>query len=629
MRAKRRNNSISRLRSGKQPSKERRLLTALLLTAAALCLHLLSLFLGTWYFTLYRFVSYFSEPEIFLLNLIPVLLLVAFFYFLTNRAWLGFLIPGLLLVIIGIVNYYMIALRGEPFVAEDIFSAGAGLGILKEYELTVPIFLILAVAAVIGGTVVLAIFAKGRFPKNRWWLRLALLVLTAVLAGVSWQQLYRDSDRYDGLLLSNADRFNVWKDAENYASKGLVYSFLHSVDTMLPTPPEGYSEEAARAILAEYPDADIPREKQVNLIITMLESYSDLSELESISFTADPYAEFLALQKESYCGVLYPDTLGGGTINAERAFLTGFSYPQPRYTRDTESYVRYFSAQGYATDGGHPGYEWFYGRSSVNAHLGFDEYHFYEDTYHALTTPENAYLEEYLNDSGFFAERFAAFGQRDASRPYFSFSVTYQGHSPYADDALNGTEYVSHEGISDEAYYTVNNYLNVIADTGKQAAAYVDRFREIEEPVVLVFFGDHKVTFGAGNSYYEEMGVCTQVYTSEGFRNLYTTPYLIWANDAAKQALGKSFAGSGRDISPCYLMAEIFDCCGWEGPSWLQYQRSVREELPLLQSKNIYKTATGYNARLSQEQSDALAERKIVEYYIREQVPNSQVFDHR
>lgn len=501
-------------------------------------------------------------------------------------------------------------------------NAGAGLGILKEYELTVPIILILAVAAVIGGTVILAIFAKGRFPKNRWWLRLALLVLTVVLAGVSWQQLYSDSDRYDQLLLTNADRFNVWKDAENYASKGLVYSFLHSVDTMLPTPPEGYSEEAAQAILADYPDADIPQEKKVHLIITMLESYADLSELESIRFTADPYAEFHALQKESYCGVLYPDTIGGGTINAERAVLTGFSYPQPRYSRNTESYVRYFGAQGYATDGGHPGYEWFYGRSSVNAHLGFDEYHFYEDTYHALTTPENAYLEEYLNDSGFFEERFAAFEQRDVSKPYFSFSVTYQGHSPYADDALNGAEYVSHEDISDAAYFTVNNYLNSIADTGKQVSAYVDRFRESEEPVVLVFFGDHKVTFGAGNSYYEEMGVCTQEYTTEGFRNLYTTPYLIWANDAAKQALGRPFVGSGRDISPCYLMAEIFDCCGWKGPSWLQYQRSIREELPLLQSKNIYKTATGYNAELSQAQADALAERRIVEYYVREQVPN-------
>ena len=69
-------------------------------------------------------------------------------------------------------------------------------------------------------------------------------------------------------------------------------------------------------------------------------------------------------------------------------------------------------------------------------------------------------------------------------------------------------------------------------------------------------------------------------------------------------------------------MAEIFDCCGWKGPSWLQYQRSIREELPLLQSKNIYKTATGYNAELGQAQADALAERRIVEYYVREQVPN-------
>lgn len=614
MSVKRRKN---RLRSGE----ENRLRTALLLMAAIVCLHLLCLFLGTWYFTVYRFVSYFYEPEIFLLNLLPVALLVLFFYFLTNRAWLGFLIPSLFFVIVCIVNYYMILLRGEPFVAEDILNVGAGLGILKEYELTVPIFLILALVAVIGGTVLLAIFARGRFPKNRWWLRLALLVLTAVLAGISWQQIYSDSGRYDQLLLTNADRFNVWKDAENYASKGIVYSFLHSVDTMLPEKPDGYSEEKAQELLADYPDADIPQEKKVNLIITMLESYSDLSALNGIHFTQDAYSDFHALQKESYCGVLYPDTIGGGTVNAERAVLTGFCYPQPRYSRNTESYVRYFSSQGYATDGGHPGYEWFYGRQSVNAHLGFDEYHFYEDTYHALTTPEHAYLDEYLDDAGFFAERYAAFEQRDTARPYFSFSVTYQGHSPYAEDHLAGSEYISHEGISDAAYYTVNNYLNNVADTGRQVAAYVDRFRESKEPVVLVFFGDHKVTFGAGNSYYEEMGVNVQEYTAEGFCNLYTTPYLIWANDAAKQALGKSFTGTGRDISPCYLMAEIFDCCGWKGPSWLQYQRSIRDTLPLLQSKNIFKTATGYNAELSPKQAEMLAERKIVEYYIREQVP--------
>lgn len=611
---------ISRLRPKERSAPVRWVLTVLLTAAAVLCLHFLCLFLGTWYFTLYRFESFFYQPEIFLLNLLPVVLLVLFFYFLTNRAWLGFLIPALLLTIIGTVNYYVIALRGEPFVAEDIFSAGEGLGVLKEYDVIHPIELVAAFAAVLVGALVLMRYAKGKFPKNRLWLRLALLALTAALGAAAWVGIYGDSNRYDQLFLTNAERFNVWKNDENYASKGLVYSFLNSVNSMLPKKPEGYSEEKAREILSAYPDADIPEEKKVNLIVTMLESYSDLSEVDGFSFTADPYAEFHKLQEESFCGTLCSDTLGGGTINAERAFLTGFSYPQPRYNRNTLSYVRYFDGQGYGTDGGHPGYAWFYSREKINERLGFSSYHFSEDTYAALTTPEHAYFGEYLDDSGFFAERLTAFSE--AEKPYFSFGVTYQGHSPYPEDSMDGTEYLSHEGISDGAYNTINNYLNSIADTGRQVSAFVDAFRESEEPVVLVFFGDHKVTFGAGNSYYAELGVNSSEYTNEGFRNLYTTPYLIWANDAAKKALGKPFLGTGREISPCYLMAEIFDCCGWEGPSWLQYQRSIRDILPVLQSKNIYLTATGYNAELSTEQQAALAERKIAEYYLREQVPD-------
>ena len=86
----------------------------------------------------------------------------------------------------------------------------------------------------------------------------------------------------------------------------------------------------------------------------------------------------------------------------------------------------------------------------------------------------------------------------------------------------------------------MNNYLGSVASTGKQLAAYVDSFRDDPEPVVLVFFGDHKPTLGAGNSFYEELGVNVQEGTAEGFYNLYTTPYLIWTNDAAKAVLGRS-----------------------------------------------------------------------------------------
>ena len=443
----------------------------------------------------------------------------------------------------------------------------------------------------------------------------------------AWELWYGNTDLYDSMMEANTSLFNVWKDAENYASKGFVYSFLNSLAEAMPQKPDGYSARKAEDLLSAYPEADIPEGQRVNVIATMLESFSDLSVFGTVSdrFVQDPYADFHALQAESYTGTLISDTIGGGTINAERAFLTGYSYPQPRYRRDTESFVRYFLEQGYETEGGHPGYAWFYSREKINERLGFETYHFLDGYYENLLTDENS-LDGHPNDETFFAERAEV---RDPSKPCFSFSVSYQGHSPYADDTLVwGETYIPHEGISDAAYYTVNNYLGSVASTGKQLAAYVDSFRDDPEPVVLVFFGDHKPTLGAGNSFYEELGVNVQEGTAEGFYNLYTTPYLIWTNDAAKAVLGRSDIGTGPTISPCYLMSVLFDCCGWEGPSWMQLQRQTRAVLPVMQSRGMYLVAQGSAPTASQGialltytlSGDALQAKQnyaIAEYYVR------------
>ena len=145
---------------------------------------------------------------------------------------------------------------------------------------------------------------------------------------------------------------------------------------------------------------------------------------------------------------------------------------------------------------------------------------------------------------------------------------------------------------------------------------------------MLVFFGDHKPTLGAGNSFYEELGVNVQEGTAEGFYNLYTTPYLIWTNDAAKAVLGRSDIGTGPTISPCYLMSVLFDCCGWEGPSWMQLQRQTRAVLPVMHSRGMYLVAQGSAPTASQGialltytlSGDALQAKQnyaIAEYYVR------------
>lgn len=560
--------------------------------------------------------AYFTEnPITLLLNFLPVFVFMAVAYVLINRAWIAWLVTSIFFLLIVFVNYFKIDLRGEPFLYDDLAIAGDGLGILGEYSLHIPKWLWFSVGVIAGGAVLLWFFARGRITRRFWWTRVATILLCIGIGAFSWSRWYTDDILYYNSLVHVQHSFNIWRDDGRSAAGGLFWSFLNSVDEAYPDRPEGYSAEAAAQTLAQYPDAEIPEDKKVNLIVTMMESFSDLSVFDSISFDADPYAEFHALQEECYHGTLVVDSIGGGTINAERSFLTGFAYRQPGYNSNTSSFVWYLRQNGYRTEGAHPGHDWFYSRQSIDRRLGFEEYVFHEGRLENYVTDDESY-QGFATDAQLFAERRDAYEARDPDVPYFSFTVTYQGHSPYEKEQLPRTQYVG--GLSEKADAVVNNYLSSVADTGKQIAAYVDSFRDDPEPVVLVFFGDHKPTLGEGNAYYNGMGVIGSPMTQKDRFRLYTSPYLIWANDAAKEALGTDFTGEGPTISPCYLMSEVFDCCGWTGPSWMQFQRTVRDDLPVLHFRaymlhngNLLTTAK------TEEEKAAFAEFERIEYYVR------------
>ena len=137
-------------------------LTVCLLVGAMLGTHLLCQMIGTLDFSRVRFSSFFHHPTIFLMNLLPVALLIALMYFATNRAWIAFLVPSVVLLIMEFVNYFKIVLRGDPFVAEDFLLIGEGAGIIGQYELHFPVWFYLSIVALIAGTIVLMRYARGR-----------------------------------------------------------------------------------------------------------------------------------------------------------------------------------------------------------------------------------------------------------------------------------------------------------------------------------------------------------------------------------------------------------------------------------------------------------------------------------
>ena len=280
-------------------------------------------------------------------------------------------------------------------------------------------------------------------------------------------EYYPSTDIYKAT--ANTDLITPWSAVEVYISRGTTYPFLFSVQDMFPDAPEGYRDSDAYQALSQYRDADIPDEQKVTVVGIMLEAFSDLTdfpalgELSSVHGVYEPLHE---LEKRSVSGDLLTNIFAGGTTDTEWGFLTGYSEHE-EFRSATDSFVRYFKAQGYDTLYRHPGYSWFYNRSNVNEYLGFDESVFNESGFadlisidEALYASDAVLVDYLLNDIDTRTEDDA---------PLFLFSVSYQNHGPYPSETY-WEEYVTPEktGWSMESCCVVNNYLAGIRSTIEQ-----------------------------------------------------------------------------------------------------------------------------------------------------------------
>ena len=359
----------------------------------------------------------------------------------------------------------------------------------------------------------------------------------------------------------------------------------------------------------------ISSSKKVNIIAIMMEAYGDFSVYPQIEFDSEnnPYAAFNRIKEISYHGNLLTDIFAAGTVRTERRFITGAdAYPSLR--KNTYSYARYFTDQGYCVEGSHPCYSWFYNRINVNDHLGFSKYDFYESRYSELANGEIA------GDNVLFPELYKDLKNSiDDGIPCFNLSVTYQNHGPYSTEQLYDTSYViKQEDYTDDEYNILNNYLSGIKNTGEELEKLIEEIESLDEPCVLVAFGDHKPWLGEGNSVYEMLGIDLDVSTLEGFYNYYATPYIMYANDAAKQITGNQFVGEGADLAPNYLMNELFEKLGYDGPAFMKITDLVRKTITA-HSGDIFMENGEVVDKLSDEDQQVWEQYKKYEYYFMNQ----------
>ncbi|MBR7179496.1 MAG: LTA synthase family protein [Oscillospiraceae bacterium] len=580
------------------------LLTAVLLVAAGCCLGLVSLYFSAGSHGLDLFLWYLTQPTVLVLNLLPFVLLTLLLYALFDRAWLAFLVSGGVGLFFSWAQYWKLMARSDPIYAGDLLLLSEATQMAGQY-IQITWQIVLSAVLVLIGCAVLFFLGQGRMKKALP--RLSLLALIVAAGMWLYPSFYTDSATYNSMTVW--PQVNKWFETNRYISRGGIYPFLHSIPDALPQPPEGYDREAAESLLANSPSADIPEEERVSIILTQLEAFADLSGITDRITGHDPYAIFHALAEESYHGQLLPNVFAGGTIDTERCVLTGYSALED-FRHSAWSYARYFAEQGYALNGAHAGYEAFYNRLNVNANLGISNYRFIEGYYDALygaVPPDDFFLQDITNYCKTQME----------SGPVFSFNVTYQNHGPYDSSKLwYDTLYVPQGDLSDSDYHIINNYLHGIEKTTIHMQRMVDTFRQSGEPVILVFFGDHKPWLGEQSVTYGALGIEIQSQDIGSFYNYYATPYLIWANDAAKAVLGSDFVGQGPDISPCFLMNVLFEQCGWEGPGFMQLTDAVLAETSVLHATNRYLVDGQLTDTLTESQQKLVQDMLHTQYYL-------------
>ena len=575
---------------------------------AALGIGVLSLFFAAVTDRTAMFLSYFTHPLIALWNLVPVVVLFFLLYFLLGRAWLSYLLTAALVLGFTIASWFKLQFRNDPLMFEDLLLLKEAGNMVGKYQLFLTKTMVVALLLLLAGLALLFFCARGRLTLRPRFLGFSLVLC---LCFPLWEQLMSE-DLYNNRT-ENYDLINRWSATQVYTSKGFVYPFLHSVRAAADTPPEGYDQTRAEEILSGYADADIPEEQKVSVLTLMLESYDDFTKYGVPEIAPEVYADYHALEAEGLSGNLITNIFAGGTVDSERCFLTGFSQ-LGSFRSSTNSYPWYFKSQGYTVTGAHPCFSWFYNRENINANLGFDDYKFVENYFAPMTDGNVGY------DDLFFPELIELYEtNRALGKPLFTYNLTYQGHGPYStEQTWFGDGHVVDQGYTSAERNILDNYFGSIYNTNQNLKQFFDYFRQSDDPVVLVVFGDHNPWLGDGNSVYETIGLNLDFSTEEGFYNYYSTRYLIWANDAAKATLGQDFTGEGPTISPNFLMNEVFRACGWTGPAYMQATQQVMDAVPVMNTPTGLSVENGVLTSSLTPEGQALADDyNAIQYYWR------------
>lgn len=509
----------------------------------------------------------------------------------TRLAPLATFVSGCAGLVPAAVNFYTLQLRGEPFLPWDLTQVKEAAGVAAAAGLKVQPGMVWAGGALLALTALSHFLYRRRgrpaLPVRLVSIAASLAALLALVFGVFLQPAVTQS-------------FGIYPDAwmqdRYYRWYGVITGFMTNLTNLEIDEPEGYSEEAVNALLDEteaagairtgpnFPDSYAARtdpaaiEKEPTIIYVMDESYWDVSELEQygVTFDTDVSPNLHALQQTSAYGKVYSPSFGGGTCDVEFEALTGHSVGflpsgckpyQQHVTRPMFALPSYLKDRGYQTAAVHCYYAKYWSRNTAYPNLGFDDFISLEDM-RGVEKVRGYYWKGGLVTDASMGEQIIGEYERlkaASDAPVFLHAVTMQNHTNY-----NAANYPDDQrvhvtsapaGLKASTVGALEDFATGVRDADALLGQLVSYFSQVDEPVILVFWGDHYNPIDSGYDVYTATGYAS---ADSADPRLHQTTLLMWSNYSNYQVdLGTIAA---YEISP--VMMDLF---GLEQPLYFQY----------------------------------------------------------
>lgn len=514
----------------------------------------------------------------FLLNMLCCLFCYMLVQTITNNTALTCVITYTTLLIFAGVNYFVYGFRGNEVTFGDIRSLSTGLSVASNYHFSLNPQ---AMNTILFSVVWLAGIKKIQIHFKKEWMVRVLSGSVAVFAFV-----------YVGLQSVNT-MTETWEKKGSYRN-GYLLNFALSIRDSFVEKPENYSAQAVEEIEEAYRTGETAGSdsEKPTIIAIMDESFADLGAMGNLRTNREVMPFISSLTENAIYGKAIASVYGAKTPNSEWEFLTGNSmawlpsgsvaYQQYLTEKNAYSLVDTLKDQGYTCVAMHPYYETGWSRDVVYPKLGFDEMYFLDDF------DQTDLMRKYVSDETMFdrvIERYEA-GKGDEN--LFLMGITMQNHGGYTDEY---EDFVTDTYSINIPYPDVNQYLTLVHRTDQAVEKLISYFDNVDEPVVICFFGDHQPSLNT--AFYRVLnGKGLSGLTLAELEELYEVPFFIWTN----------YPSESRHVehtSLNFLSTMVLQQAGLELPAYNRFLADLMETIPAMNVRAFYSNT--YNRYLHYE----------------------------